>query len=321
MSACTHMMVTTVQYVIFDEMASWTNSAVDRNHLHCATKHNDASIETMNNSLIAFTEDKPLRLMVCASISFRNVELHMNFSDCVNSSGYKTHTVEGLASRHDARYLFFLSANHKHPDARQLRHAVNHPQPSCFHDHPLFHCLHMVLSADDDTGDDLKFNWSIQHEIFDDVSSTTVFQRRTYLPGLTTRRAAVWTCAPADEPTVDGEGTCVAQKNITAATVINRRIITSHWRILNRVEEIVRWLFMVILFVNERSNWKMIHRYVNIRSKNVDPAIGINLSLGSSYLKHMTTACVPHRWDQRVDSDRHCLTIDEVSVVHSTIVS
>jgi hypothetical protein len=44
--------------------------------------------------------------MVCASISLRNVELHMNFSDCVNSSGYKTHTVEGLASRHDARYLY-----------------------------------------------------------------------------------------------------------------------------------------------------------------------------------------------------------------------
>ena len=96
-------MVMTAQYVTFDEMASWTNSVVNINHLHCETKHKNASIETMNNSLIACTEKKPLRLMVCASISFRNVELHINLSECVNNSGYRTHTVEGLASRHDAR--------------------------------------------------------------------------------------------------------------------------------------------------------------------------------------------------------------------------
>ena len=103
------MMGTTAQYVTFDEMASSTNSVADRNHLHCETKHKNASIETMNNSLIACREKKPLRLMVWASISLRNVELHMNFSDGVNNSGYRTHTVEGLASRHDARYLLLVA--------------------------------------------------------------------------------------------------------------------------------------------------------------------------------------------------------------------
>jgi hypothetical protein len=100
------MMATADQYENFHEMASWTNSVVDRNHLYCAMKHKNASIKTRNDSLIACTDDKPLRLMVCASTSLRNVELLMNFSDCVNNSDYRAHTVEGLASCHDARYLY-----------------------------------------------------------------------------------------------------------------------------------------------------------------------------------------------------------------------
>ena len=54
---------------------------------------------------------RPIEINVCFPVvirvmTVRNVELHMNFSDCVNDSGYRTHIVEGLASRHDARYLF-----------------------------------------------------------------------------------------------------------------------------------------------------------------------------------------------------------------------